>query len=151
MIRGISFKIPQEMTDTLWKIFRSIDVLRYDWYVPLDQREVWSENDEVDFFDREYYSGNLFLEHIQKNHRVVFLKIQAYLGQCDLKDLHSYDEYIKSNCKLILLVYDCEYVEIYMKNSMEIEKIYRDIKNIGYSFVEYITDENDRRTKMDVL
>lgn len=151
MIRGISFQIPQMTTNTLWEFLRDIDIKRYFWYIISDQSEVWDEFHKKDFFDRDLYNGFDFFNLIQTNHYIIFLKLQMFLELCNFKNLHTYDDFINNDCKLILLVYDCEYVEIYSKNIATIDAIYQRAKANGYNNIEYITDMNDGRTKMDIL
>ena len=151
MIRGISFEIPQEKADTLWKMLKYIGVEQYTWYVPIDQHEVWGGDFESDFFDRELYNGSDFQNLIQTNHYIIFLKLQAYFIPGTVESLHTYNDFIHSNCQLILLINDCQYVEIYAKAQNVIDSLLRTAKANGYKAVDYITDRNDGRTKMDVL
>ncbi len=151
MIRGISFEIPQMMTTTLWEIFKGSDIGSYYWYVVPNQNEVWSELSEEDLFTKDVYVGNDFQNLIKNNHYIIFLKLQLYSELCTFKNLYTYDDFSKSNCQLIILVNDCEYVEIYSKNSKTTEEIFHTAVENGYKNVCYITDENDCRTKMDIL
>ena len=80
-----------------------------------------------------------------------FLKIQGYLKECDIKNIHTYKEFVDSNCNIIILIYDCEFVEIYSKNESTSILLFRRAKALGYKSCGYITDDNDSRTKMDVL
>ena len=58
-------------------------------------------------------------------------------------------KHLKSKCELVLLVADCTYVTIYAKRSKQIELMYENARNQGY-YVEYVTDENDGRTRLSV-
>lgn len=151
MIRGISFEIPQMMTTTLWDIFKGSDMGHYYWYIVPNQNEVWNEFSEDDFFTEELYTGNDFLNLIRNNHYIIFLKLQAYSELCIFKNLYTYDDFSRSNCQLVLLVNDCEFVEIYSKNLKITEQIFYMAVENGYKNISYITDKNDGRTKMDIL
>ena len=150
MIRGISFQIPQRSANTLWKIFGNTLAETFVWRVIRAQTEVWNENRECELFQKEYYASEDFLELIHREHFVVFLKIQAY-DHTDTVNIESYEAFMQSDCQMVMLVYDCEYVEIYSKRKDVIDGIYQNISANGYKNIEYITDTNDRRTTMNVL
>lgn len=151
MIRGISFEIPQITTDTLYKIFSTIDISKYCWYNIKNQTEVWDESLKKDFFCKEYYSSQDFLKCIQSNYYIVFLKLQAYSLSHNFKNICSYNDFIDSDCQLILLINDCEYVEIYSKDQNVLSAIFQAAINSNYNNIRYITDTNDGRTKMNIL
>lgn len=151
MIRGVSFQISQMAAPTLWEIFKGSDVGHCYWYVVQNQTEVWDASSEDGFFAEELYVGDEFLNLIKNKHYIVFLKLQMYAEPCNFKNLHTYDDFFQSNCQLILLIYDCEYVEIYSKDNKISEEIIHTAVENGYKNVCYITDENDCRTKMDIL
>lgn len=150
MIRGISFQIPQANTNTLYKILNGLNITEYDWQYIADQSEVWDVSSTKDFFLQTYYTGDSFLNLIQQNHYIIFLKLQAYLQPDQPENIHTYSDFIKSNCQLLLLIYDCEYVEIYAKSQTAIAAIQRSIQENGWQETCIITDYNDRRTKMDI-
>ena len=63
----------------------------------------------------------------------------------------SYDEFIKSSCLLLVLIYDCESVEIFSKDERITRSLFDNARRKGFSETALITDENDGRTKMDIL
>lgn len=151
MIRGVSFQIPQITTNVLWRILNKVDISKYSWYNVSNQSEIWDEHLEYDFFDKNHYSGNDFLKHIKFNHYIIFLKLQAYLDNYEFNDIHTYDEFYKSDCQMLILISDCEFVEIYSKNENEIKAIFKNAISNLYKNIQYITDANDMRTVMDIL
>lgn len=116
MIRGVSFKISQKKDSTLWNILNCVNVRKYNWYSIQSQNEAWEYINDVQespFLGKEMYDGKSFFDEIHKDHFIIFLKLQAYEGIPDSYDIHSYKEFQESPCKILLLIYDCEYVEIY--------------------------------------
>ena len=116
-----------------------------------NQNESWQNTPENDLFDSRCYDGKDFLECIKSNHFVVFLKMQAYYKNGNFFDIHTYDDFIKSDCQLILLVYDCSYVEFYSKDQIEITAIYNNALKHNYLDINFITDNNDMRKTFDLL
>lgn len=151
MIRGISFEIIQETSHVLFDILTSLDCEKFWWYNSKSQTEMWDKPFGSDFFTTEVYDGQSFIKQIQNEHFVVFLKLQAYLALDNFQNLSTYDDFLNSTCQIILLVNDCQYVEIYSKDVTIVESIYERALVLDYSNVEFITDENDERTKMDIL
>ncbi len=151
IIRGVSFQIPQMISDTLLQILKCIDIAQYDWYNIDSQNEVWSDSRQELFFQANFYDGKSFALCIQEYHYIIFLKLQAYFPNSQCYDIHTYQEFVESDCQILLLVYDCEFVEIYIKDFAISQAIYQNAILNHYTDVVYITDTNDGRTKMDIL
>ena len=151
MIRGISFKIQQATENVLWKILKCIDIEKYCWHNIESQNEVWDSPLGEVFFETDFYDGKSFLQRIRLDHYIVFLKLQAYFKNGEFYDVHSYEDFQKSDCSLLLLIWDCEFVNIYVKDEIVAKAIYENALSNSYTEVEYITTSNDGRTKMDVL
>ena len=150
MIRGIFFRaLPGK--NILWQIFKCIDVEKYSWHNILSQNEVLANYSGGIFFDADYYDGKTFLQNIISEYFIIFLKLQAYFEGGKFYDIHTCEEFLKSDCQLILFVYDCEYVEIYAKDEKDIKAIYENVLTLNYTEVKYITESNYSRTKMDIL
>ena len=150
MVKGLSFNISQEKTDVLFQILKCIEHKEYCWYTVLEQNEVWDGSYKNDFFKSYYYDKKTFFEHIKSEHHIVFLKLQGYHNLNNAFNLHTYKEFCESDCQLMLLIYDCEYVEIFAKDLVVIDAIYSNALNNGFLEIEYITEKNDERTKMDI-
>lgn len=152
MIRGVFFKISQTMNNViLWPILECIDVEKYNWYNIESQCEVWADSQGSDFFKLKYYDGKNFSKHIRSRHFIVFLKLQAYFETGEFGDIHTYEEFLACSCQILLLINDCEFVEIYAKDQKVIKTLFENALAHNYKEVEYITDINDGRTRMDVL
>lgn len=152
MIRGVSFRIKQhEHEKVLSKIFRFIDVKKYNWYNILDQNEVWADFQGEEIFDEEYYAGNDFETLINSEHYIMFLKLQAYIKKADYQNLLTYKEFMEDECQLLILVSDSEYVEIYAKEIDLVNCIYNLAEQKVFFDIEYITDDNDSRVEFNIL
>ena len=58
--------------------------------------------------------------------------------------------FCKATVKFLILINDCEFLEIFMKDEALIKDVYQNALSSGYH-ATYITDDNDGRTKMNVL
>lgn len=81
---------------------------------------------------------------------LIFANLKAYPRGANIIDVMSYEEYIASECQIILLVIDSVYITVYCKDLEKLEDLYDHIKRKGYKSLEYITDENDTRTRLSV-
>jgi len=150
MIRGVSFKtIPN--SNILRQILNCINVEKFCWYNIESQNEVWANHLGGTSIEKNYYNGKSFLQQINSEHFIIFLKLQAYFGNGNFFDIHTYEDFQRSDCQLLLLMYDCNFVDIYAKDQLDIKAIYENALTNNYTEVEYINESNDGRTKMDVL
>ena len=150
MIRGVSFEVPQGMGKILYQMLKCINVEEYIWYNISEQEEVHASSPDDRFFEFDEYSGSEFLDLIRQECFIVFLKLQAYFTDGDFTNVHSYEEYQKSDCQLVVLMYDCYYVYIYAKDEGITQALFENALMCGYTKVAYISDDNDERTGMDI-
>lgn len=150
MLKGVYFKtLPSE--NLLYQILKPIDVKEYCWYNVEEQNEVWDENISDLFFKENVYDGETFSRQIASNNFIVFLKLQAYFEKGSFSNINTYEEFQKSNCQMILLIYDCECVEIYSKDQMMLKSIYDQAILNNYTEVKFIDEKNFFRTTMNIL
>ena len=149
-IRGLFFRIKQNEDCFLNKLCPAINYKEFFWHNVSSQSEVWSFPREKDFLTREYYKGSLLKRRIKRRHRILFLKLQAYYEEGKYLNLSTYEDYMDSPCCLIILVWDCEFVQVYSKDETFIKKLYDVVQKLGYTDITFVTDENDRRKRMDI-
>ncbi|MBR0302462.1 MAG: DUF2691 family protein, partial [Clostridia bacterium] len=131
MIVGINFIIPQVNDTLLWKILNPIDPSNYYWYIDKSQTEVWNEDGSNDLFEKETYTGIDFSNHIKCKHKIIFLKAIANSFNVCEKTILTYEDFLRSDCQLVLLIYDCEFVEIYSKSFELLSIIENNAKDLG--------------------
>lgn len=153
MKRGISFEIPNKYGTLLGEVLKPIDTTVFSWricdgesYIVVDDKlaeELFSE-------DKKEMEGTELKILLEKNmYYIISADLQAY-PKGKFSHIETYEEFIESQCELILLVVDCCYVTIYCKNKETIELLYKNGAECGFENVEYITDENDTRTRLSV-
>ena len=151
MKRGIIVDIPNEYDNLLWKVLKPIDITLFDWRVENEESyfrlpdglgsELFSEDNKV-------MSGLELKKLIKDNiYYLIFADLKAYPKGEVLGDIETYEEFKESKCELVLLVADCTYVTIYAKDQKAIELMYENALNQDF-YVEYVTDENDGRTRL---
>ncbi|MFK4325953.1 hypothetical protein ABH963_003478 [Bacillus sp. RC55] len=153
MKRGIFVDIPNENDNLLWKVLKPIDITSFDWRVENEESyfilpdglgtELFSEDNKV-------MSGLELKKLIKDNiYYLIFADLKAYPKGEEVVDIETYEEFKESKCKIVVLVADGDYIQVYAKNQEEIEMMYENAIDQGF-YVEYVTDENDGRTRMSV-
>lgn len=153
-MRGIRFLVNNEYSDYLSKILECTDIIKYTWYIDQDEILFFDDNKGAvsnDFFDKSVLTGKELNEYIKrKNYCVISANIKAYPSDELKNDIKTYDDFKRSKCEIILLFCDVIYVDFYCKNNEIIKKVYEVCKRNKFKDVEYITDENDCRTRLSV-
>lgn len=153
MKRGITVDIPNEYDNLLWKVLKPIDISSYDWWVGSEESYLIARGgmDEALFPEGPSIVEGSDLKILFKDniYYVIFADLKAYSKGEEVVDIETYEEFKESKCELVLLVADCTYVTIYAKDQKQIELMYENARNQGY-YVEYVTDENDGRTRLSV-
>ena len=138
---GIELEINGISTDVIRKLFNKINIDLYDFIIY--ENEIIKKNENVDNVNAK----NIFYNNI--NYSIIFLNLQLYRKQDKIKTIITYDDFINSNCRLILLITDNRYLEIYFNDDFIKEKIISNLKKYGFSYKEK-TIYNDGRTIMSV-
>lgn len=150
MVRGISFEIQNEVGISLYDMLSDIDVVNINWYVEQSQSEVLTRDGEESFFTESVYCGDDFLNLIHNEHYLIFLKLYGCQGGHD-NAIHSYEDFRRNNCRLLILINDCRFVEIYAAYLDDVQKLRSAAEKNNYREICLITDDNDKRVKLDVL
>ncbi|RJS59192.1 DUF2691 family protein [Bacillus sp. PK3_68] len=151
MKRGITFEIPNEYGSLLGDLLEPIDITTFNWRVGDGESYlVGDDSSEEALFSKDVIKGNELKILIEDNrYYLIFVDLQAY-PKGEVSEVKTYTEFIESKCELVLLVVDSCYGTIYCKNKRKIELLYRNAKERGFVGVEYITSENDIRTRLSV-
>lgn len=153
MIRGVRFQIPNKYGKFIADILEPINSCNFSWSANF-HTEIWkSVNGKLgeDLFPDSIMNGAEFFDLIHNNtYYLIFVNIQAYPESSTLfSRIHTYEDFIASECKIIILVADSSYVDVYCKELSMIKMLHENAISKGYEHIEYI-DESDSRTGMFV-
>jgi Protein of unknown function (DUF2691). len=148
MNRGIRFEIPNQHGKFIAEVLQPIDCLHYEWHI--DRDEIWkSHGVGVPLFTKQCMDGHEFLNLINSNYYVVFIVLKAFSQKMRSAKISTYEDFVRSECALLLLISDSRFVDIYCKDQIQLEKLYENAKHKYYRNLGYI-NENDSRTRMNV-
>ena len=154
MKRGISFEIPNAYGSYLGEILEPFNMTAFNWYIG-GEESYFVDDDTLGepLFPKEIYGidGLLLKTTLEDNkYYVIFANLKAYPKEQNVIDVRTYEDFLNSDCQLALLVVDCAYVTIYCKDKDILEGLYQNAVRHGYDDIKFVTDENDRRTKLSV-
>lgn len=153
MNRGVSFQIPNEYGNFLWRILQLVEIANYRWQTSGESYFVVEGelDDEELFHDYEIVEGAVFEQQLKTNqYYTIFVELKAFPYGKMVNQVNTYEEFADSDCELVLLIADNSYVSIYCKNKNIIEKLYFNALQHDFEDVQFITDENDTRTSLTV-
>nr|AAB41098.1 YncE [Bacillus subtilis] len=153
MNRGVSFQIPNEYGNFLWRILQPVEIANYRCQTSGESYFVVEGelDDEELFHDYEIVEGAVFEQQLKTNqYYTIFVELKAFPYGKMVNQVNTYEEFADSDCELVLLIADNSYVSIYCKNKNIIEKLYFNALQHDFEDVQFITDENDTRTSLTV-
>ena len=144
--------IPNQKGNILSKVLQPINITDFNWSIGNGESYLVVDGKlDEDFFsqDVKVMDGKLLKKNIEDNqYYVILADLKAFPKSENVTNIETYEDYIKSECQLIMLVVDCSYTTIYCKNKEKLSRLYQNAKDSGFKNVQYITDENDTMTSL---
>lgn len=154
MKRGIQLQIPNEWGNHLGSVLEPFNINHFDWYIGGEEayQDTGGGNFDPMFQGEIYGMKGQVLSDILKSGRyyIIFANFKAYPTGTNIGDVLTYEDFLKSQCQLALIVIDSSYVTVYCKDNNMIDDLYMNAIRKGFQKVEYISDENDFRTRLSV-
>lgn len=137
----------------LEEVLKPVKISAYYWQVGSGELYRMIDNQsEKELFrnDRNVIEGTELENRLITNQQyIISADLQAF-PENRVTRVETFEEFVESDCQLVLLVVDCIYVTIHSKNQKTIELLNKNAMTCGYENIEYITDENDGRTRLSV-
>lgn len=141
-VRGISFEIPNEYGNFLEKILLGFPIENYSWLLVKD--EILLKNVTFKEFDNDIVPGNIFKKFITNEpYYIISLNVQCFESEHLAKKINNYEEFINSNCLLIVIIEDCKYVDIYVNSVTLLQLLINNVKSQKFLTFNYINNKND--------
>lgn len=150
MKRGIFCNIPDNTSLFLRQLLAPIDFTHYRWQNERDEMYLDEAPSEPVFQEEPYIlDGDTFERQLSRPHTVFLADFKAFPLTSDaLAPIETYDDFLASDCVLIVLVVDSEYAVVYSKQQATIQALYDNAVHENFPNVAFLTDDNDSRTQM---
>lgn len=153
MIRGVEF-ISKIQIDVLKYALKDIDLSRYNW--TSENFEGYSALSKTGCDPRflpNLIAGEDFQEGVfsEPEYSFFFAEFKGFSKNGQIVEINTFEEFKKSDCRIMVLINDGMIVEVYAKDSAVLEAVYKNAQQSGQcTELIYKTDENDCRTRMHV-
>lgn len=118
MIRGICFEMPNEYGTFLAKILNPIDIQSFSWKIGYGEsyKVINKELGEDLFSEAKVIDGTTLKMLLENNsYYIIFADLQAF-PKGKMEEINTFQDFLKSDCELVLLIVDCCDVTIYCKD-----------------------------------
>lgn len=128
--------------DILRRLFEGFDCSKYTWDV--DNEHAIDENNN-NLFESRVYTGEDFGQAVNKKAAsVTVVSFKAFDGKVEKID--SFDDYLDSDCQLMLYVIDGDFIDIYCKNEEDLKFFYDRAKLLEAEELCYAGCNEDMRS-----
>lgn len=141
--RGIRFQTDPGNHISLIDIFKTLQLEEFYWHY--DNAQVFGiRNPDLLFETQGFMQGSQLKDILTTNEfMAIFAEFIGYRRVEDITEIYVWEEFIDSNAEVAVLIADCYFIDVYLKNPEQIQEYYKYIEELGYK-PEFI-DENDER------
>jgi hypothetical protein len=135
----LDIRVKNEYSNYLYKILNGINLLNYVWEINTDDF-LYSENGDLkeNFFGSNVLSGEEFFKCISRDsYYMIFVDIKAYPVGNESIEFETFDDFLRSNCELVLLCTDSIFIEFYCKDRDILDKVYNNCITDEFEEVQY--------------
>lgn len=139
---GIRFKIPNEYNCFLKQILENINTQNSVWNIKTDDI---IKSDGTYLFAKESYKDKEFKSIIgNNNYYLIFVDIECYPNY-NFTNIYNYQDFINSDCYLLIIIVDNIFVDIYAKSKEIINKLKENAIKHNFNDIKIISDLQDKR------
>lgn len=150
-MRGISFEIPNAFGKYLFQMLHNINITDFIWKVGGGEA-YYIEANQLDtslFPPVDIIDGTTLHSIIsKKDYYLIFADFKGFAKNIDIREIETYEDFIKSECQFVFLVVDSSSVYIYSKDQDTIKQLYSNAIAAQFDHIHYLTDENDPLTTL---
>ncbi|MGE7093635.1 DUF2691 family protein [Lysinibacillus sp. NPDC048646] len=150
-MRGIHFEIPNKYGRQLYDLLGKLPIENWHWRIGGEESYIIEEGTlGRDLFPTVcVLDSHAFLKIIsEEDYYLIFTDLKAFPSYASVKEVATYQEFLECDCQFVLLLVDSCYVTIYAKQDDVIRQLHKQAHEKNYKNIEYITDDNDARTRL---
>ncbi|MBQ6820275.1 MAG: DUF2691 family protein [Clostridium sp.] len=144
---GVFFEVPNESLDNISNLLESIPFYEYRWLINNDEILIKKNNKITyeDLFKEEdrIIEGQKLYDIVNSNdYYTIFVNMYAFPKYASIKPIYNYEEFSKSDCNIVISIFDSSYVMFWCKDDKHVANIYNYAIIRGYVDVRYISDKD---------
>ena len=132
----------------IWNIFSFPNIVLEHYYFRVADAAIFSQGRRIEILKK--FTPCYFQELIRKSFVGERLVLHLYPENANFERIDNYNDFLKSKCEMIILLYDFYYLEVYCKNQEWIQKLLNTAANAPGAIVEEKYVDTDDRTIMYV-
>ena len=132
-------------------ILDKIDVANFTWNMYSDDIYLVPCKGNDYLFNSHIVDGPTFYKNITTlNYVVIMSNLQAFPNVESVRDLHTYSDYVKSECQMLVAVTDNQFVEVLSKNEQAVKQVYQNALQNAFSRIAIIEELEDSTLLTDI-
>lgn len=132
----------------VWEFFEFSEFALESYYFYVVDAFVYSDGVEIKLPDR--FKAEYFKELIRQSFVGECFVLHLYPESAFPEEIETYQDFLQSECEIIILMYDCCFVEVYCKNNSWLQLFLKKARSIDGTVVEEKYTLTDARTIMYV-
>ncbi|MGI6361059.1 MAG: DUF2691 family protein [Bacillota bacterium] len=146
-MEALSFETPNAYGNYLYDLCKDIPLEKYVWEFGFNEMFPGSGSDVEKITTKGFISGEEFIKTINfpaEGNFLIFMSIRACFKGRECNDITTYDDFIKSDCQIVINVDDSLYVNVYAKDPGILDIFRANAEKLRFTDIEYFTPESDR-------
>ena len=143
---GVFFEVPNDSIDNISHLLEPIPFYEYQWLINNDEILVIKNNQitNEDLFKEDKIIDGERLYNIVSinNYYTIFVNLYSFPKYADVKQINNYEEFLKSECNIVISIFDSSYVMVWCKDRKLVSNIYNYAITRGYIDVKWISDKD---------
>ena len=144
---GVFFEVPNDSLDNISHFLEPIPFYEYQWLINNDEILIRNNNhitNEGLFKEEDRIIDGQRLYHIVNvnDYYTIFVNLYAFPNNTDINPIYNYKEFLKSDCHIVISIFDSSYVMFWCKDNQLVSNVYNYAITRGYDDVTYISDKD---------
>jgi Protein of unknown function (DUF2691) len=144
---GVFFEIPNDSIDNISNLLEPIPFYEYQWLINNDEiltrrnnhitnEDLFKEEDKIIDGQKLYHIVNV------NDYYTIFVNLYAFPKNTDINPIYNYEEFLKSDCHIVISIFDSSYVMFWCKDNQLVSNMYNYAITRDYNDVVYISNKD---------
>lgn len=142
-MKGIEIVFNRYEDAKITAILNKVPISNYT--IIADNSIIYDRNDTIEYNGVINYDDIIRMQDLY-----MIMNMSLYIGACTMhvEKIETYEDFLKSDCDIVIIIYDCIFYEIYLKNESHIYQILKNLDDMNAREISIKTNSTDTRTRM---